>query len=53
MTDHSLLTEDHATSQIAERLRRAERSRVPGLRRPRGRHALAERLHRVADRLDA
>jgi hypothetical protein len=53
MPDYSLLTDELASCDIAERIRRAERSRFPGPRRPRGRHALAQRLHRVADRLDA
>lgn len=54
MPDFSLLTEQLATQQISDRLSAAERSRVPGQpRRPHGRHALAQRLHRVADRLDS
>jgi hypothetical protein len=53
MPDYCLLTDELAASDIAERVRRAQRTRVPGQRRPRGRHALAQRLHRVADRLDA
>ncbi len=52
MTDLSLLTDQLAREQISERLARAERARVPGSHRPRGRHALAQRLHRVADRID-
>jgi len=53
MPDYSLLTDELAGSEIAERIRRAQRTRMPGPRRPRGRHALAQRLHRMADRLDA
>jgi hypothetical protein len=46
------LTDQLARTQIAERISRAERARLPGPRRPRGRHVLAQRLHRLADRLD-
>jgi hypothetical protein len=53
MPDYSLLTDELAASDIAERIRRARSTGLPGPRRPRGRHALAQRLHRVADRLDA
>jgi hypothetical protein len=52
MPDYNLLTEDLVHAQIDERARQAARVRLPGPRRPRGRHALAQRLHRVADRLD-
>ena len=52
MADFSFLTDRLATQQIAERLAAAERSRVPGRHRPHGRHALAKRLHRLADRID-
>ena len=45
-------SKDVAKQQIAERISRADRSRLPGPRRPRGRHALAQRLHRMADSLD-
>ena len=52
MPDYNLLTEDLVHAEIAERARQAGRVRMPGPRRPRGRHALAQRLHRMADRLD-
>ena len=52
MPDLNLLTGQLAKQQIAERISRADRSRLPGPRRPRGRHALAQRLHRMADSLD-
>lgn len=41
-----------ASQQIRERVARNRQPRVPGPRRPRGRHALALRLHLLADRLD-
>jgi hypothetical protein len=53
MSELSFLTDQLAAQQIAERIATAERSRIPGIRRPHGRHALAQRLHRVANRLDA
>ena len=46
------LTRDLATAQITERVAAARRDHVAGSRRPHGRHALAARLHRVAERLD-
>ena len=52
MTDFSLLTGELAAQKIAERVAIAECSRIPGQRRPHGRHALAQRLHWIADRLD-
>ena len=52
MTDLSFLTDQLATQQIADRRAAAQRSRIPGRRRPHGRHALAQRLHQVADLLD-
>ncbi len=52
MTDLTRLTQDLATAQITERVGAAQRLRPPGRRRPHGRHALADRLHRIADRLD-
>jgi hypothetical protein len=43
----------NATQRIDELVRHAERSRVPGRRRRRqGRHALAARLHHLAERID-
>lgn len=42
-----------AAQQIRERVARNREPRLPGPRRPRGRHALALRLHLLADRLDA
>jgi hypothetical protein len=52
MTDLSHLTAELARDKIADRVAYAERSRIPGQRRPHGRHALAQRLHRLADRLE-
>ena len=52
MNDFSHLSDRLASQQIAERVATAERSRVGGHPRRHGRHALADRLHRVADRLD-
>ena len=52
MSDLSYLHDRLAAQQIAERVATAERSRIPGRSRPHGRHALAQRLHRVANRLD-
>jgi hypothetical protein len=52
MSEFSFLTDELAHQKIADRRAAAERYRVPGRRRPRGRHALAQRLHRIADRLD-
>jgi hypothetical protein len=52
MTDLSFLTEQLAAEKISEMRATADRSRVPGQRRPHGRQALAQRLHRIADRLD-
>ncbi|QNN54235.1 hypothetical protein [Nocardioides mesophilus] len=39
-----------AEQQIRERV--ASRRTVSQMRRPRGRHALADRLHHLADRID-
>ena len=52
MTDLTQLTPDVARQQIAERINRAGLPRMPRGRRPSGRHVLAQRLHRMADRLD-
>jgi hypothetical protein len=56
MTEYSsYATKELATQRIADRIasrQQASRSRIPGQRRPRGRHALASSLHRFADRLD-
>ena len=52
MSDFTFLFDRLADQQIAERVADAERSRIPGQHRPHGRHALARRLHRIADRLD-
>jgi hypothetical protein len=48
----SELTRELATTQISQRVDEARRARVAVDRRPHGRHALAARLHRFADRLD-
>jgi hypothetical protein len=53
MSDFSSQADRVAAQQIAERVATAERLRIPGRLRPHGRHALASRLHRWADRLDA
>jgi hypothetical protein len=51
MSEHSFAFDRLAEHQINERI--ATRQRLaPSPRRPRGRHALADRLHRLADRLD-
>jgi hypothetical protein len=52
MSDFSYLTDQLADQQIAERVATARRSRAQGTHQPRGRHALARKLHRMADRLD-
>ena len=52
MSEFSYFTDQLAAQQIAERVATAQRSRIPGRHRPHGRHALADRLHRMADRLD-
>ena len=52
MSEFGYLNQQLASQQIAERVATAERSRIPGRSRPHGRHALAQRLHRVANRLD-
>jgi hypothetical protein len=52
MNDPSRLTSDLAAARIGEWLVEAERHRLLGPRRARGRHAFAQRLHRIADRLD-
>ena len=52
MAEFGDLNQQLASPQIAERVATARRSRVPGAYQPHGRHALAHRLHRMADRLD-
>jgi hypothetical protein len=52
MSESNSLADKLASQQIAERVASAERSRIVGRRRPHGRHALALRLHRMADRID-
>jgi len=52
MSDLNFLTDQLARQQIAERVAAASRSRGAVRRRPHGRHALAEQLHRIADRID-
>jgi hypothetical protein len=42
-----------ATDQLNERVEQAERARLAGRRRrQRSRHAFAQRLHTIADRID-
>lgn len=52
MSEFSYFTDRIADQQIAERVATAERSRVPGRHQPHGRRAFAQRLHRMADRLE-
>ena len=52
MSDFSFYSDRIATQQIEERVARRQASRMPSQRRPRGRHALADRLHRLAERVD-
>jgi hypothetical protein len=52
MSQLSFLTDQLAKQQIADRVAAASRSRLPVKRRPHGRHALAQHLHRIADRVD-
>ena len=53
MSEFSYLSSRLANQRIAERVATAQRSRIPGQHRPHGRHALAQRLHRMADRLES
>lgn len=53
MSEFSALLDRLAARQIEERVTRARGPRLPSPGRPRGRHALAGRLHALADRLDA
>jgi surfactin synthase thioesterase subunit len=50
MSDYNALIDRVAAHQIDERVR-TRAAQMPS-RRPRGRHALAHRLHALADRLD-
>jgi len=52
MSELSFLTHQVAKAQIADRVAAGSRSRLPVKRRPHGRHALAQQLHRIADRVD-
>ena len=52
MSDFSVQLDTLAKQQISERVARTREARVPGPRRPRGRHALARRLHLLANKLD-
>jgi len=52
MSDFSTLNGRVADQQIRERVQAAQASRIPGRTRPHGRHALAARLHSLANRLD-
>ncbi len=47
------VTYRNANDQIRERVAQTQRSHVPGRRRRHpGRHAIARRLHSLADRID-
>ena len=48
----SYATRELARQHIADQITAADRSRIAGRRRGRGRHRLAQRLHQVADRLE-
>jgi hypothetical protein len=52
MTDFAFYQDKIAAQQIQERIARHQASKIPSRRKPRGRHALAHRLHVLADRLD-
>ena len=52
MSEFSPMIDTLAHQQISERVARNRQPRIPGPRRPRGRHALAHRLHALAERLD-
>lgn len=49
---NSYLIDRNATDQIRERVERTQRTAARPRRRYAGRHALARRLHTLADRLD-
>ncbi len=51
MSDYNALIDRVAAHQIDERVR-TRAALMPSPRRPRGRHALADRLHALATRLD-
>lgn len=53
MSEHSSLLDRVAAQRISERVARNAGPRLPQGPRPRGRHGLAQRLHALADRLDA
>jgi hypothetical protein len=53
MSDFASMLDSVASQQIQERVARNQAPRLPGTRRPRGRHALAHRLHALAERLDS
>lgn len=52
MSEFSSLPDRVLMYQVDTRARRALTPRTPAPRRPRGRHALAQRLHALADRID-
>ena len=52
MSEYSSYLDRIATMQIEERVARRRADALPRQRRPRGRHALAHRLHHLADRID-
>lgn len=53
MSDFSPMLDSLAQQQIRERVAAGSRPRLPARRRRRGRQAWADRLHALADRLDA
>ena len=52
MTDFGFYQDRIAAQQIEERIARRQAAKLPSPHKPRGRHALANRLHVLADRLD-
>jgi hypothetical protein len=53
MSDNHALLDALAAQQIRERVARNQQPRLPGPRRPPGRHALALRLHLLAEKLES
>lgn len=53
MADFDYMLERVAAHKIDERVQQTKRSRIPRQRTRHGRHALANRLHNLANRLDS